>query len=582
MDFQPVASTSTSIFHFPVSDPDSDPRAAPQVPLPSASFYSIEYPGYVKHASVPTAIQNLGGASSLEAAFRRGASKAETLVELKLKPDNPFAHPVPGEVVNNNCIILKVTKKKRRIHRLEEENENQSRNGELGEYRVEPVGVLGKTIRFRSMVDYQFQPQANDPVTELRRAMEKVDVEGICSYRASTEKEDYIVQGEATGLPAGQDFPMNVDPQLMPEEERISAAHNIISSPTLKSNLRLFPPPLFSRQTIAQGYNYKANPASMVSVTLDEENGEEKKRLINRMRWKGYGPAAIAYHDRTVPDQPPQNVVDARNQVDANIVKKIEFLFKDRPIWTRMSLFNQITPAMAREVHNSKIILPLVCYVFQDGPWRDTLVRFSYDPRRDPEARFYQRLYFRNANHPISRPSVMTRRQERAAGNTLDLTDSDERREVTIFGGFSLSFTLHVYRLSHMFDGQTLTKETAAFQLCDITNPMLKEMIESTEDLRETCDERDGWYSTHAYERIKLVLRLKFFSLLEGRVATDEECQEALTASESSTTKTTTPFGLVKQRVGKHNMAKGALRPEDAAAFRLRATLEREKKMARQ
>ena len=41
---------------------------------------------------------------------------------------------------------------------------------------------------------------------------------------------------------------------------------------------------------------------------------------------------------------------------------------------------------------------------------------------------------------------------------------------------------------SHIFDGVTLTKETAAFQLCDIHDLMLKDMIESEEDLRETCD----------------------------------------------------------------------------------------------
>lgn len=43
-------------------------------------------------------------------------------------------------------------------------------------------------------------------------------------------------------------------------------------------------------------------------------------------------------------------------------------------------------------------------------------------------------------------------------------------------------------RLSHIFDGKTLTKETAAFQLCDIEDPMLKGMIEDPEALRETCD----------------------------------------------------------------------------------------------
>lgn len=135
-----------------------------------------------------------------------------------------------------------------------------------------------------------------------------------------------------------------------------------------------------------------------------------------------------------------------------------------------------------------------------------------------------------------------------------------------------------------MFDGVNLTKETAAFQLCDITDVMLKEMIEDPDDVREACDvsqpndvpsqegsfnwisqERDGWYSTHALERIKAVLRLKFFSLLDGRPATDEECQAVLEQAEMESSKALASSRNAKMRLGKHNMAKGALRPEEAA-----------------
>jgi hypothetical protein len=41
---------------------------------------------------------------------------------------------------------------------------------------------------------------------------------------------------------------------------------------------------------------------------------------------------------------------------------------------------------------------------------------------------------------------------------------------------------------SHIFDGVTLSSETAAFQLCDITDPMLKRMIDDEEDIRESCN----------------------------------------------------------------------------------------------
>jgi len=230
-----------------------------------------------------------------------------------------------------------------------------------------------------------------------------------------------------------------------------------------------------------------------------------------------------------------------------------------------MSLFNQLSPSDARDVHNSKLILPLVCYVFQDGPWRDTIIRIGYDPRKYPDARFYQRLYFRNANHPIARPSVITRREGR--GNISAPSHADDegsKKEID-------------KTKSHIFDGVNVTKETAAFQLCDIHDQMLMNMIKDEDDLREVCNERDGWYSAHAFERIKTVLRHKFFSLLEGHVATDDEC-ETLLANDPTPNKVA-PVRSKKLRPGKHNMAKGALRPEDAAAARLRATLDRNAKV---
>ena len=78
------------------------------------------------------------------------------------------------------------------------------------------------------------------------------------------------------------------------------------------------------------------------------------------------------------------------------------------------------------------------------------------------------------------------------------------------------------------------------------------------------CKERDGWYSSHAFEQIKTILRHKFFSLLEGHVATEEECATLLSSNQSSSKLATTRNP--KLRAGKHNLAKGALRPEDAAA----------------
>lgn len=64
-------------------------------------------------------------------------------------------------------------------------------------------------------------------------------------------------------------------------------------------------------------------------------------------------------------------------------------------------------------------------------------------------------------------------------------------------------------------------------------------------------------------EQIKTVLRHKFFSLLEGHIPSEEECRELLE----------TGLSVVKHRsthrvdLRKHNMAKGAVPPVNAAVI---------------
>jgi hypothetical protein len=47
---------------------------------------------------------------------------------------------------------------------------------------------------------------------------------------------------------------------------------------------------------------------------------------------------------------------------------------------TRSSVFRRCS---------DKTIWPIIGYTFADGPFRDLVVRFGYDPRKDPEARLF-------------------------------------------------------------------------------------------------------------------------------------------------------------------------------------------------
>lgn len=109
------------------------------------------------------------------------------------------------------------------------------------------------------MVDYQYQADLSDPVAKLRVAMDNMDgdsnadflynspmlieraVDAIQQYRMPEPTEDYTIPADLV-----------LDPQLAQDASTPSPSTVQPSEPL--SNLRLFPPPLFSRQGIPQNY----------------------------------------------------------------------------------------------------------------------------------------------------------------------------------------------------------------------------------------------------------------------------------------------------------------------------------------
>jgi len=133
------------------SETGSSNSQAPERPLPQIPFYSIEYPGYVQASSVPLAIRNLGGQAKLDHAFRRSTQKADALLELSMQPENPFSHPIPGDVIGANNLLLKVVKRRRKTRPdADVSGSSTSADGSMGDYTAEICGIVAKTGRFRS------------------------------------------------------------------------------------------------------------------------------------------------------------------------------------------------------------------------------------------------------------------------------------------------------------------------------------------------------------------------------------------------------------------------------------------------
>ena len=123
-------------------------QSAPALNLSKNTLYAVEYPGYVENNTTSTGmvVENIGGLVKLSSVFVRNGLKNEAL-ELNLHSSNPYCHSVPGDAVATQTILLKVTKRRQR--RVRDIDDSSSIN-HVGSFRVEVLGAICATVRFRS------------------------------------------------------------------------------------------------------------------------------------------------------------------------------------------------------------------------------------------------------------------------------------------------------------------------------------------------------------------------------------------------------------------------------------------------
>ena len=383
-------------------------EGAPVWVMPRRQFLSVEYPGIVQAdaASLDRALATLsphvGPVEGMQSARSALAHLAEVLelggrvVECRLAPPSAarkrsselehFRHPVLGDIADTDALIVRLH---RRVWRrcppgMEEQY--------VREYTVELLGSCGKAVRFRRMADFGFRPEppvsvaspGANPSIELHKALVRMDVEAIRNFRFNPEEEVY------TRVENGKTH----------------------------SNVGMGPPPFFSRVELPFAYNYRQNPASSLhtlphsssvkrarrtarkgEADMQGDAAEERiiTRYVSRSRWRSTAPIATKFGDSAnVPEKPDPSLehlpLSPRHEA---LLIRLRELLQDRPVWSRLSLVNQFSAEDARTLIQTKELFALATYTFADGPWRDSLVRFGYDPRRDAESRFYQRIHLR-------------------------------------------------------------------------------------------------------------------------------------------------------------------------------------------
>ncbi|GAA5995272.1 hypothetical protein JCM5350_008184 [Sporobolomyces pararoseus] len=467
--------------------------------IKSRRFTTVEYPSRISLSttSLSTALSTLS--PSLDK-----LGDLSKVVELDLSSkranENPFLHKVVSTgLPESNNLVIRVTKRKRKVPKRDEFGNVI----EEGQYKLEPVGIEDRLIRFRAMADFQYIPkiEQSDKVVNLVDGIRNLDINSIRSFKMPEPSEDFNHHHESNKL------------DLIP------------------------PPPIFSRHALPQNFNFR--PAGG-TVRITTEQG--LTRLVNSTRYKVKTIQSILFIDEKVPSRPDESFLKELKRSELNDVEKRikELLENERPVWTRLALLNQLTRDQVKYISNNKSVWPMVGYTFSDGPFRDLVVRFGYDPRKDPQARFYQHFILRNIQNVRTKAlpgtksatqsaSASARHHQHYRGTQNTPTTTEDTNEGG--GGGEINSTEQVTKKSHIFDGTQFHSKIGNFQLIDIQDPLSKALINSLEGVLPTCsrDTNEGWYAYDYLDQIKQVVRRKFMGLVvEGRKVEDKDCDDLL------------------------------------------------------
>ncbi|RPB27004.1 hypothetical protein L211DRAFT_780530 [Terfezia boudieri ATCC MYA-4762] len=398
------------------SDRDRASDPAPWFKIPNRQYICIEHPAKIQN--VGRAITTIGGGRSLAKLVE---TNGESGLQLRLRPEDPFQHSISSRTVPTNNVLLKISIPKRKHKRLTEKeltnqsedvspmagrcasSEAQSLYDKLeksnGNYRVEALGTISSTVRFRDIADFQYSTM------QSQFAKKFMDNLLDCNYEKIKK--------------------FNLDP-----DESLQHAD-------------LPPPPLFSKTVIPHLYHYHQNPAIKKAII------DGQATLLNLQAAPKTLTTMVQINATDIPTAPPENTPDISTMDDftRSCVERLKSLFAERPIWTRRALVNNFPAHLHPMIRFSMVH---VAYMWRAGPWRDTCVSYGIDPRTDPKYRRYQSLFFQ-----------------------FEVDSGKKTRD----------------NRSHFFDGKTLVKDGRCFQLCDITDPLLRNLIDR-DKLRKTCHVR--------------------------------------------------------------------------------------------
>ncbi|KAF7563398.1 hypothetical protein G7046_g753 [Stylonectria norvegica] len=465
---------------------DQHPQSATKYAIPSRIIGAVEIPAVVE--DVDRAVKAFGRVPSLQHAM----DPTKTSIPFYLTPESPFCKPIMSHNARSHNVVLKVTVPKR-TGRKRKRGTNGPWEGDI-EIAYADAEVDGTDqVLSRSRLD--------DPKM-LRRKL----ADNVGSYHVEAVgviKHTHRFRGMADFYwdMSKSAFAQRYVNQVLPGDVQNMKEFKFIPGVDKGSNVDIIPPPMFTHMSLPFNYQYSQNPY----VRATEDGG-----TVNTTAVKAVGYFIGAEDPSPSGPQLPPDMTDPRM---VEIIAELEDAFEERPVWTRRSLLNYLGGKL-KNWNELKKYLNYTAYQFKGGPWRDGVVPYGTDPRTDPKYRIYQTLMFK-----------LPKQKRAQHGQTWKSLRRIQMGPVKEF--------LEELSESHVFDGETYHTDGKVWQVCDITDPLLKELFENAA-VRPTWDPSSGWYHGGLWAKVKAIMKTKLVAIQFDRRLTQEDFAITLQAGDQT------------------------------------------------
>jgi general transcription factor 3C polypeptide 5 (transcription factor C subunit 1) len=262
-----------------------------------------------------------------------------------------------------------------------------------------------------------------------------------------------------------------------------------------KPNEEILPPPFFTSHPLPFNWGFLQNPSIVEEV--DPSTG--KTFLKNNQKLWRPKMDYVPYYMETVPQEPGVMPEDPEL---LQFINELAVVYNERPAWTRRAIGNHFKHSP--RIRLLKQALPFIGYGFKGGPFRDAIIKYGLDPRKDKKYRIYQTTYFQIVEKELR--AIGTPWRDARFTNKKDVTDDT----------------------GHIFDGKSLAVDGKIWQMCDVTDPLLAKLIREAPFRQEFEIENDGWFLNGTVAKIKAIMKTKLVALRTGKQLKDSDFEPAL------------------------------------------------------